>query len=233
MMSKPAASARTVEVHNCPNKAACPGSNLSVTAEGRTSSRSRFCAKGYEPNPGCTRCAPGYGRLQLDPFTCHAPQLLHVSALWQSFEVRLFQTGMWRGVLGPAGGHSRSLRLHLLRHGIELCKAAQSHSADRQGRLGIVRIRPTCPSARRLVPVVKMLEAQTSLVCQLVPALLVSPWQSFHSPEVLLSFVTISARSLSAVRHTRHDHQLLCPGLRYGSCVRGDTKTKSHLIGSA
>ena len=79
----------------------------------------------------------------------------------------------------------------------------------------------------------KMLEAQTSLVCQLVPALLVSPWQSFHSPEVLLSFVTISARSLSAVRHTRHYHQLLCPGLRYGSCVRGDTKTKSHLIGSA
>ena len=65
---------RTLEVHECPNKAACPGSNFSTTATGATSSKSRLCAMGYEPTPGCVRCAPHYGRPQLDPFVCKAWQ---------------------------------------------------------------------------------------------------------------------------------------------------------------
>lgn len=137
MMSNPAASARTVEVHKCPNKAACPGSNLSVTAEGRTSSRSRFCAKGYEPNPGCTRCAPGYGRLQLDPFTC---QECGEASLGRQVGIAALSDFIFYGMA---------------------LNSAKPRSHTQQ--------------------IVK----------------------------VLLSFVTISARSLSAVRHTRHYHQLL------------------------
>ena len=63
---------RTLDVHACPNKAACPGSHLRVTAAGNLSSRSRLCADGYEPTAGCVRCAEGYGRPQLDPFICKA-----------------------------------------------------------------------------------------------------------------------------------------------------------------
>ena len=63
---------RTLEVHACPNKAACPGSHLRVTAAGNLSSRSRLCADGYEPTAGCVRCAEGYGRPHLDPFMCKA-----------------------------------------------------------------------------------------------------------------------------------------------------------------
>ncbi|CAE7039226.1 pmp10 [Symbiodinium sp. CCMP2592] len=128
---------RTVEVHKCPNMAACPGSHLSVTAEGRTSSRSRLCAKGYEPNPGCTCCAPGYGRPQLDPFTCQ-----------------------------DCGGQSLGRQVgiaalpNFIFYGMAL-NSAKPRSHTQQ--------------------IVK----------------------------VLLSFVTISARSLSAVRHTRLYHQLL------------------------
>ena len=63
---------RTLEIHACPNKDACPGSNFSATAKGATSSKSRLCAMGYEPTPGCVRCAHHYGRPQLDPFVCKA-----------------------------------------------------------------------------------------------------------------------------------------------------------------
>ena len=63
---------RTLQVHKCPNKVACPGSKLALRANGQPSSRSRFCAEGYEPMAGCVRCTHGYGRPQLDPFTCQA-----------------------------------------------------------------------------------------------------------------------------------------------------------------
>ena len=64
---------RKVHVHKCPNKAACPGSKLRLTAEGQTSSRSVLCAEGYQRSPGCILCSPGYGRPPLDPFICQAP----------------------------------------------------------------------------------------------------------------------------------------------------------------
>ncbi|CAE6952665.1 pmp10 [Symbiodinium sp. CCMP2592] len=60
-----------LDVHYCPNRVACPGSNLSLTSTGELASRSRLCAKGYQSSPGCVRCASGYGRPFLDPFTCH------------------------------------------------------------------------------------------------------------------------------------------------------------------
>ncbi|CAE7244944.1 pmp10 [Symbiodinium pilosum] len=63
---------RKVHVHKCPNKAACPGSKLRLTAEGQTSSRSVLCAEGYQRSPGCILCSPGYGRPPLDPFICQA-----------------------------------------------------------------------------------------------------------------------------------------------------------------
>ena len=62
---------RRLEVHVCPNAAACPGSNLSLTADGQITSASRLCSKGYDDrSSGCVRCSPGHGRQQLDPFTC-------------------------------------------------------------------------------------------------------------------------------------------------------------------
>ena len=61
---------RRLQVHACPNRDACPGSNLSLTGEGRTSSHSKLCAEGYRRSPGCVLCEHGYGRPQLDPFVC-------------------------------------------------------------------------------------------------------------------------------------------------------------------
>ena len=61
---------RTLEVHACPNSWVCPGSNLSLTAEGELTSSSRLCSDGYERSRGCMKCIPGYGRQKLDPFTC-------------------------------------------------------------------------------------------------------------------------------------------------------------------
>ena len=43
---------RTLDVHACPNKAACPGSNLTVSAKGELSSSSRLCSEGYAPTAG-------------------------------------------------------------------------------------------------------------------------------------------------------------------------------------
>ena len=63
---------RTLFVHSCPNADACPGSNVSLTAEGDLAPGSQICAEGYAANPGCVRCAPGYGRPHLEPFTCRA-----------------------------------------------------------------------------------------------------------------------------------------------------------------
>ncbi|CAE7759614.1 pmp10 [Symbiodinium sp. CCMP2456] len=61
---------RKVVVHHCPNPAACPGSNLSLTAAGIAANKTQLCATGYVRSPGCVRCSAGYGRNNQDPFTC-------------------------------------------------------------------------------------------------------------------------------------------------------------------
>ena len=64
---------RSLQVHQCPNKDACPGSALRLTAQGRLSSHSRLCGDGYDDRTaGCVECARGHGRLPLDPFVCKA-----------------------------------------------------------------------------------------------------------------------------------------------------------------
>ena len=68
-----------LQVHECPNKGACPGSNLSLSAEGHMSPHSRLCAEGYKRSPGCVRCEHGYGRPQLDPFVCRPCGILSLT----------------------------------------------------------------------------------------------------------------------------------------------------------
>ena len=52
----------------CPNTAACPGGDM-ATVENSTP---RHCAPGYDDQaPGCSTCASGYGRQNLDAFECN------------------------------------------------------------------------------------------------------------------------------------------------------------------
>lgn len=54
--------------YRCPNAGACPGGDM-VVADNLT--QNQRCAGGYDDSSaGCTQCATGYGRQNLDPFEC-------------------------------------------------------------------------------------------------------------------------------------------------------------------
>eukprot|EP00435_Cladocopium_sp_Y103_P073583 s631_g44.t1 len=56
----------SLRFYRCPNAGACPGGDMVLAAN-----LTQRCAQGYDDSSaGCSQCASGYGRQNLDPFEC-------------------------------------------------------------------------------------------------------------------------------------------------------------------
>lgn len=68
LMALPGTTQHGLRFYRCPNAGACPGGDM-VVADNLT--RNQRCAGGYDDaSAGCSQCATGYGRQNLDPFEC-------------------------------------------------------------------------------------------------------------------------------------------------------------------